>query len=247
MFHFARFACCALIVVTFSRCSGTTMSGSSGVARTSDKPAPPPKAEASGASKADDEVDTLEEDAAETEPSDDDKEEAVLEPEGPVATKSERTRLDYVACVGSPTGKGQNYKRSPRCQAESAVVVVNDGVDAFMICCPLPSGVLTSDPAKQFVERAGTCGSNEVATGIKDGKTSTMLCSELANGYEAGASSASLRIQEDDSTLPADLAALADAAEAGDTCICGENGVVIGGHVYRDNVCGERCVEIRRK
>lgn len=155
---------------------------------------------------------------------------------------------DYRGCAERIASASQDYGSAPRCALDSVVVVVNDGKAESMICCPIAAGVLSRDPAKQYVERAGACGAGEVAVGIKSGRDSIMLCSAVdSERFETSPPVPSTRIKDDDHDLPPELALLAEAAHAGDTCICPQNHVVLGNHVYRDNVCGESCVEIRPK
>ena len=154
---------------------------------------------------------------------------------------------DLKTCSALPAYGKQDYGTNSKCPDNHAVVVINDGQAKELTCCPIKSpGVLSAVPSEKHIQRSGSCGSNEVVTGMIEA-TPVYFCTKVDSGrFKTGAPIASI-YAKNDSNLSPNLLTIANSYNQRDTCICPEGGFMFGGHVTTDNVCKDTCVAISLK
>ncbi len=151
------------------------------------------------------------------------------------------TTPDYMVCASLPTQGKRGYGM---CDADQAVVIVNDGTSREMTCCPIGRNVLSPSAADHNIPRTGLCQADEIATGMTD-PAAGVLCTKINTQFLK--LSAPTKAQYVNGNAPGALGVIAKAYNVSDTCICPEGSVVIGGHTTRDNKCEDQCVSILKK
>ncbi|MCX6117316.1 MAG: hypothetical protein NT027_07230 [Proteobacteria bacterium] len=158
----------------------------------------------------------------------------------PTTTPSVPQNPLYAVCTQSPTKGKQGYGK---CKDNHVVVTINDGRYQEMTCCPLPAGVLSSVSAEKHVARSGTCNENEVATGMQT--LSSAFCTKIVTEkYKLSAPITSTYATPSEGGV---MGIIARSYHRGDTCICKEGYVAIGGHSSGNNHCADKCVRIEKK
>lgn len=104
------------------------------------------------------------------------------------------------------------------------VVIVNDGKAQEMTCCPVGQNVLSSVAAEHHVVRTGLCLADEVATGMKDPATPTVLCTKINSAYLK--LSAATQAKYVTGKLPGVIGQIAASYNVNDTCLCEEGSAV---------------------
>ncbi|MCX6117778.1 MAG: hypothetical protein NT027_09565 [Proteobacteria bacterium] len=151
--------------------------------------------------------------------------------------------VDYNACKSLPAAGKRGYGK---CDANSVVVIVNDGKKAEMTCCPVsPQANLFSSTASElFVQRSGFCQADELLTGMI-GTSAQLYCSKInTQTYKLSAPIASKYVN---GSVAGAMGAIAASYHNSDTCICEEGYIAIGGHTPSDNTCAEKCVKVLQK
>lgn len=150
---------------------------------------------------------------------------------------------DYKSCASLPAAGKQPYGK---CGDNEAVVIVNDGSTQEMTCCPLTGQIaLTTDESQMHMERKGACLEDEILTGMLDSKSGTGYCTKI--NTDSFRLSKPVPSQYISGKLLGVMGTIAQSYNWGDTCVCPEGTVAIGGHSPQDNFCGEQCVEIEFK
>jgi len=157
-----------------------------------------------------------------------------------------RAIADLAICLTLPSTGKIDYGATNRCPENSVVVVINDGQRREMTCCPLPGvNILSADPLERHVARTGTCGTDEVVSGVVSPFGPALLCSKLNTKYlTLGPQVDSIYARRGDSSLPQILRTIADSYNDDDNCTCPMQTILIGGHTTTDNRCAGRCAQI---
>jgi len=146
-------------------------------------------------------------------------------------------KIDYQGC------RSQAKRGYGKCDANEAIVIVNDGKSQEMTCCRFgTTEVFSFNQAELFVSRQGSCQVGEVATGMSN-PNGGYYCSKLSKYFTTGNPLPAKYIRSAGSADP-ELQAIAASYNVNDTCICGTNTVMFGGKTARDNRCTDKCVEI---
>lgn len=151
--------------------------------------------------------------------------------------------VDYKACQAIAGAGKRGYGK---CDANSVVVVVNDGKKAEMTCCPVsPQLKLFSTTASElFVKRSGLCQSDELLSGMID-TSGQLYCSKInTQSYKLSEPIPSKYVN---GAVAGAMGAIAAAYHNSDTCMCEEGYIAIGGHTSSDNTCAEKCVKVLQK
>jgi hypothetical protein len=154
------------------------------------------------------------------------------------------TLPDYKGCLNLTTTGKQSF--GTKCGANQAVVIVDDGSNGDMTCCPLSSNKILSIKAEEkHVSRNGRCFADELLTGMGTSSSGISYCSKINTDlFKLSAILASSLTQ---ATIGGDLGRIADTYAERDACICPEGTVSIGEHSSLNNVCTEKCVRIEKK
>lgn len=172
----------------------------------------------------------------------------VLGQGGPIDPTNPTTPLNpanlvpnYTACTAQ-----QNLKQAypSLCAANSVMVVINDGSEPELSCCPLADpGILSANPADLNVQRNDRCNPDELGVGMVS--LSVAYCSKInTNVIRLGNEEPALYVKKKSNMINAELTAIARAYNRGDTCACPTNKILVGHHVGGNDQCLDICVEI---
>lgn len=150
---------------------------------------------------------------------------------------------DYTSCAARPNSK-QGYPA--KCADGHVMVVINDGRAQEMTCCPVKEArIFSKTTSELYIERAGRCAADEVGVGMISATASTIYCSKInTNLVELGPTQTARYAKSGSGGLSAELQSLASIYNVGDTCVCPDRMILVGGHTASDNVCQDQCVEI---
>jgi hypothetical protein len=147
---------------------------------------------------------------------------------------------DYAKCAALPKA---GYAATGQCGANEVMVIINDGIANGRSCCPVGLNVLSSVPAEMYQPRPGSCGPDEVSTGIQS--MTTPFCTKInAQFLKLESAGRSTYGTMGSSSL---LSQIAAGYNLGDCCACPDGSVMTGNHSAADNQCTDTCAKIVKK
>lgn len=131
-----------------------------------------------------------------------------------------------------------------RCEANSVVVIVDDGSNpgGGLTCCPIGNNVLSAKPEEQHISR-NECAANEVATGIERPR---VLCTKINTDLFKLEAPTSAILLTPLTSITKNERSIAASYEDFDACVCRAPSVVIGPHSQDNDTCDEKCSVITR-
>jgi hypothetical protein len=173
----------------------------------------------------------------------------------PVATTPPTPK--YFDCTALPY-KGMRFWHVEQCMPGMVTIIMNDGGQVSgkqMTCCPTAySDMLSTNPAEINQPRTGTCGQNEVQTGVVTmaggiGATPFQpLCTKVNTAkYKTVPAGTSILTRQTDTHLNPDIYNILSEYSLYDACLCPEGQFMAGGHSWIDDQCVDSCVKVEIK